>query len=186
MTLFFDERQELREQILRYKAAETMTDKERANFLGLPQYCRIREGAKIIQQENLSIGEYCWIGEGAILDASGGLKIGQHTSIGSHVMIWTHSSHMLNRSGKNTVENNSLIERQSTRIGSRCFLGGPCVIMPGVTIGDKCIITPMSVVDKDLPEGTVYSHSRQQDRRVAQLEKRIQKLEDLLKSQRTQ
>ena len=49
----------------------SMTDVERAKFLGLPKGCRIRENAKIISQENLKIGNNVWIGESAILDASG-------------------------------------------------------------------------------------------------------------------
>ena len=62
---------EIREQILKYNATFSMTDVERAKFLGLPKGCRIRENAKIISQENLKIGNNVWIGESAILDASG-------------------------------------------------------------------------------------------------------------------
>ncbi|MFY9104352.1 acyltransferase [Aliarcobacter cryaerophilus] len=147
---------EIREQILKYNATFSMTDVERANFLGLPNGCRIRENAKIISQEKLSIGENCWIGEGAILDASGELEIGSNTSIGLNVMVWTHDSHKLNIKGKNTREANSGIIRKKTKIGSSCFIAGPSVIMPGVTIGDKCIVAPMSVVYEDLPDRTIY------------------------------
>ena len=69
---------EIREQILKYQATFCMSDVERARFLGLPEGCRIRENAKIISQEKLTIGTHCWIGEGAVLDASGGLSIGSH------------------------------------------------------------------------------------------------------------
>ena len=98
---------EIREQILKYNATFSMSDVERAKFLGLPNGCRIRENAKIISQDKLVIGENCWIGEGAILDASGGLEIGSNTSIGLNVMLWTHDSYKLNIRGKNTRESNS-------------------------------------------------------------------------------
>ena len=147
---------EIREQILKYNATFSMTDMERAKFLGLPNGCRIRENAKIISQDKLNIGENCWIGEGAILDASGELEIGENTSIGLNVMVWTHDSHRLNIKGKNTQEANSGIIRKKTKIGSNCFIAGPSVIMPGITIGDKCIIAPMSVVYEDLPDKTIY------------------------------
>ena len=39
---------ELRVQILKYFASSTMTDVERAKLFGLPENCRMREGAKII------------------------------------------------------------------------------------------------------------------------------------------
>ena len=151
---------EIREQILKYNATFSMTDVERAKFLGLPKGCRIRENAKIISQENLKIGTNVWIGESAILDASGGLEIGANTSVGLTVFLWSHDSHKLNLEGDNTKENREKIKRRKTSIGKNCFIAGPSLIMPGVKVGDGCIIGPMSVVYKDLPKGSVYTPYR--------------------------
>ena len=148
----------------------------------MPDGCRIRENAKIISKENLNIGEHCWIGEGAILDASGGLTIGAHTSIGLNVFVWTHDSHSLNIRSKNTREASKLIKRKPTKIGERCFIAGPSVILAGVTIGDKCIIPPMSVVSEDLPEGTIFNNPHSPKflneliQRVEYLEEKVSKL----------
>ena len=131
-----------------------LTDDERAELLGLPSGCRIREGAKILSKENLVIGENCWIGENAVLDASGGLQIGENTSIGLGVFVWTHTSHLSNLSGDNQIGSSKII-RKNTSIGSNCFIGGPSVILPGVTIGDRCVIRPLSLIDKDIPSRTV-------------------------------
>ena len=60
----------IKQEIKRYADSFGMLDSERAQHLGLPEGCRIRENAKILSQEKLTIGESCWIGEGAILDAS--------------------------------------------------------------------------------------------------------------------
>ena len=147
---------ELRAQILKYFASSTMTDVERAKLFGLPENCRMREGAKIISPENLEIGKNVWIGENAILDASGGLEIGDNTQIGLGVYIWTHDSFKSAIMGKNTKNDKKGILRKKTKIGSNCFIGGPSVIMPGVTIGGKCVISPMSVVYEDLPDRTIY------------------------------
>jgi acetyltransferase-like isoleucine patch superfamily enzyme len=174
---------ELRAQILTYQATAGMSDVERAAFLGLPPGCRIREHAKIISPENLTIGESCWIGEGAILDASGGLTIGSHTSIGLSVFVWTHDSHQLNVRGTNSRTQRHRIRRKPTSIGSNCFIAGPSVIMPGVKIGDKCLISPMSVVTEDLPDRTIFNpqeHAARGEKRLAQLEQRIAALEKLL------
>jgi hypothetical protein len=87
-----DTNSEPRKQILTYHASATMTDRERAKFLGLPGGCRIREGAKILCPEKFKCGHYVWIGEGAMLDAQGGLAFGDYTQIGLNVMVWSHSS----------------------------------------------------------------------------------------------
>jgi len=144
----------LREQILTYHISSVMTDDERAQLLGLPEGCRIRENAKIISPENFKCGKYVWIGEGAILDASGGLEIGDHTSIGLYVLVWTHSSYLANITLDNTI-GNPLIERKPTKIGKGCFIAGHSVIYPGVTIGDRVVVLPMSVVTKDIPSNCI-------------------------------
>lgn len=140
----------LRDEILRRMMSLIMTDDERANLFGLAEGCRIRESAKIISPENFKCGKYVWIGEGAVLDASGGLEIGDHTSVGLGVMIWSHSSYLTNLKEKNE-SGSPLIKRKATRIGKGCFIGGPSVIYSGVSIGDKCVVSPMSVVTKNIP-----------------------------------
>jgi acetyltransferase-like isoleucine patch superfamily enzyme len=127
-----------------------MTDNERAAYYGLPEGCRMRENAKIYSPEKLECGEYVWIGEDAKLDASGGLSIGSFTTIGSGTYIWTHMSPLgsilhLNAPGS------PLIRRKMTRIGTGCYLPGPTVVMPGVTVGDCVIALPMSVIARDVP-----------------------------------
>jgi acetyltransferase-like isoleucine patch superfamily enzyme len=171
---------EIRRQILAYHAASTMSDVERAAFFGLPKGCRMRENAKIISPEKLTIGESCWIGESAVLDASGGLTIGNHTSIGLAVFIWTHDSHQLNIRGQNNRDAQNRIRRKPSRIGNNCFIAGPSVILPGITIGDKCLIAPLSVVDHDLPDRTVFNQrneSAQLRQQVAMLEERLRLME---------
>jgi acetyltransferase-like isoleucine patch superfamily enzyme len=148
----------LRPEIITRVISQFLTDDERAVLLGLPEGCRIREGAKIICPENLKIGKYCWIGENAVLDASGGLEIGSHTSIGLSVFVWTHSSHLTNFSMRNEMTS-ELIQRKPTKIGNGCFIGGPAVILPGVTIGDNVLIRPFSTVAKDIPSRSLVDSS---------------------------
>ncbi len=42
-----------------------------------------------------------------------------------------------------------------TYIGKNCFIGGRSLILPGVTIGDGCIVGAGSVVTKSVPPGTI-------------------------------
>lgn len=154
----FERNQKLRAQILQYFISSVMTDDERAELLGLPTGCRIREGAKIISRENFDCGEFVWIGEGAVLDASGGLTIGEHTSIGLYVLVWSHTSYLANVTFNNFI-GSPLIERKPTKIGKGCFIAGHSVIYPGVTIGDRVVVLPMSVVTKNVPDNCIVAGS---------------------------
>lgn len=43
------------------------------------------------------------------------------------------------------------------RVGERTFIGCNSTILPGVTIGKRCVIGAGSVVTKDVPDGTVVA-----------------------------
>ena len=167
----------LRDQILTYLAGEMLTDRERARLLGLPEGCRIRERAKILAPEKLSLGKNVWIGEGAILDAQGGLCIGDNTQIGLNVMVWSHTSYkqaMLGLTGDSSKEG---IRYAETRIGRNCFIAGPSVIAPGITIGDGVVIGPLTFVDLDIPDNGVVSAPRD----LRKLQNRVDRLEKLVR-----
>ena len=144
----------LRLELLTRALSAVMTDDERARLNGLPAGCRMRENAKILSPDRLVCGDHVWIGESVIVDASGGMEIGDHTTLGSGSYIWSHSSVMANilmdnRSG------NRYIGHSRTRIGSGTFIGGPSVVYAGVSIGDRCVVMPMSVVTSDVPDNTM-------------------------------
>ena len=143
-----------RPEIIERLLSSVMTDDERAALYDLPNGCRIRENSKIISVENLVCGQHVWIGENVIIDASGGLEIGEHTTIGSGVFVWSHTSVLSSLLGNNSP-GNPWIRRAPTRIGKYSFIGGPSVINPGVTIGERCLILPMSVVTTDVPDETM-------------------------------
>jgi len=165
----------LRNQILLHHMTDVLTDRERARLFGLPEGCRIRERAKIICPEKFECGKYVWIGEGTVLDAQGGLSIGDYTGIGINVMIWSHTSHVQSLIGE-TCKSRKGISYMPTRVGSNCYISGPAVIGPGVTVGDRVLISPFSFVDKDVPSGSVIrGHKDFRD-----LQERVHKLEETI------
>ena len=83
------------------------------------------------------------------MDASGGLEIGSHTSIGLYVMIWSHTSYLANLSYNNVI-GSDLITTKKTKIGKGCFIAGHSVIYDGITIGDRTVILPGTVVTNDI------------------------------------
>jgi acetyltransferase-like isoleucine patch superfamily enzyme len=45
----------------------------------------------------------------------------------------------------------------TTRIGRNCFIGGRSLILPGVEIGDGCVVGAGSVVTKSVPPGSIVA-----------------------------
>jgi acetyltransferase-like isoleucine patch superfamily enzyme len=44
-----------------------------------------------------------------------------------------------------------------TFIGKNCFIGAHAIIMPGVRVGDECIVGTGSVVTKDVPAHSIVA-----------------------------
>jgi acetyltransferase-like isoleucine patch superfamily enzyme len=44
-----------------------------------------------------------------------------------------------------------------TYIGRRCFIGARSIILPGVTVGDHCIVAAGSVVTADMPANSIIA-----------------------------
>lgn len=42
-----------------------------------------------------------------------------------------------------------------TRIGAGTIVGARAIIMPGITVGKNCVILPGTLVNRDLPDGSV-------------------------------
>ena len=100
-----------------------------------------------------SIGAGTWIGAFTVIDGSGGLTIGVGCDIGCGTQIYTHSSAKRCVSGRRYPE----IERAPVTIGVRVFIGAAVLVMMGVTIGDEAVVSPGSVVTRDVAARTVVA-----------------------------
>lgn len=91
----------------------------------------------------MDIGVGVRISRGAKIDKTypAGVHIGDYTAITSGASVLTHD--FVNR------------EHKDIWIGKNCFLGFGCIILPGVTVGDNCIVTGNSVVGRDVPPNSV-------------------------------
>ena len=70
-----------------------------------------------------------------------GVHIGPQTSIGEEVVVLCHD-----------MTRGIYLD---TRIGARCVLGPRSIVLPGVSIGDDCMVMPGAMVTKDMPSGSV-------------------------------
>jgi acetyltransferase-like isoleucine patch superfamily enzyme len=93
----------------------------------------------------MDIGEDCMISFSATLDRTypRGIHIGRSTAVNFGAVILAHDY--------------TRTLHTDTWIGERCQIGAHSFIMPGVTVGDGCIVAPGSVVLKDIPPNTLVA-----------------------------
>lgn len=107
-------------------------------YIEPPFYCDY--GSNIIAGENVYFNFDC-----VALDVCE-VKIGNNCMFGPAVQIYTPLHPM------NAVERASGLEYgKPIVIGNDVWVGGNATILPGVTIGDRCVIGAGSVVTKDIP-----------------------------------
>jgi acetyltransferase-like isoleucine patch superfamily enzyme len=93
----------------------------------------------------MQIGPECRISFSAKLDKSypSGVHIGEGPAINFGACVLTHDTprrlHM------------------DTWIGKECQIGAHSIIMPGVRVGDNCVVAVASVVMKDVPSNCLVS-----------------------------
>ena len=81
----------------------------------------------------------------------GSVKIGNNVMKASHTAITS-----ITHNPKNQLFNTENICRKVV-IGNNVWIGAHTVIFPGVKIGDNCIIGAGAIINKNIPEGTVYA-----------------------------
>lgn len=101
----------------------------------------------------IDIGPDCGIGMGATISAAINITLGDHVLLARNVYISDH---------RHTYEGiSSPITQQGiggmapVSIGRKTWLGQNVVVLPGVTIGEHCIIGANSVVKHDIPAYSV-------------------------------
>ena len=92
-------------------------------------------------------------GIGIDCEVYGPVTIGNDVMMGPEVVIYT-SGHRFDRTDIPMEEQGST-EPQPVHIGNDVWIGRRVMIMPGVTIGDGCVIGAGAVVTKDIPPYSV-------------------------------
>lgn len=115
---------------------------------------RIKKYVVIHNPSKLSIGEGTVIGEFVHIWAGGGLKIGNNVLIAAHTLITT-DSHDLQAVACSRLYSQTSVSKPII-IGDNVWIGGNCVILPGVSIGDNSVIGAGSVVTRNVPTNQVW------------------------------
>lgn len=105
-------------------------------------------GAQIYTGKNVFINFNC-----TILDCAP-VEIGDNTLIGPSVQIYTATHPLMPQKRLEGLES-----AQKVRIGKNVWLGGGCIILPGVWVGDNAVVAAGAVVTRDVAPGTVVAGS---------------------------
>lgn len=114
--------------------------------------------SKIAVEEGatLTIGEHSGMSNTCIYCAQE-ITIGKYVNIGAGSMIFDTDFHSLSWEDRRNGADWEKRRKKPVRIGDDVFIGAECLILKGVTIGNKAIIGAGSVVTCDIPEGEIWA-----------------------------
>lgn len=101
---------------------------------------------------NISVGENFFANFSLTILDEGLVTIGDNAFIGPNVSVYT-ACHPLEPELRNT----RVQWARPVKIGNNVWIGGGATILPGVTIGDNCVIGAGSVVTKDVEPDTLVA-----------------------------
>ncbi len=101
---------------------------------------------------NVYIGSNVGIFERAIINPSDEVHIGDNVGIGGEVMIWTHGAWL-------DITKGFPADFGPVKIGNNVWLPARSIVLPNVEIGDDTVIGIGSVVNKNIPAGSLAAGS---------------------------
>lgn len=108
----------------------------------------LRSGERVRIGDHSHVGQYCSLWAG---DTSGRITLGEHALLGPEVFI-TASNYRL-APGIPVMDQPR--DESDVVIGRDVWLGARVIVLPGVHIGDGCVVGAGSVVTKSLPAGSI-------------------------------
>ena len=112
--------------------------------------CYIEPNLQCSYGFNLEVGDHFFANSNCYFMDDARIAFGNHVFIGPNCAFYTaqHPIHPMQRNRK--------IERAlPITVGNNVWLGGNCVVLPGVKIGSNTVIGADSVITKDIPDNVV-------------------------------
>jgi maltose O-acetyltransferase len=102
--------------------------------------------------ERVFLGDNIYVGPNSVLDGRGGLEIRDHTIISAEVRIMT-SMHRFQHAKLLPYDEVELL--RSVKIGMGVWIGVRAMVLPGVVLGDGCIVGAGAVVARSWEDGSI-------------------------------
>jgi acetyltransferase-like isoleucine patch superfamily enzyme len=96
----------------------------------------------------MSIGDRVFINSGSVVFSVVEVTIGNDVALANETYLMDSDSH--------GVEGRP-VKEAPIRIGDGTWVGARAIILPGVTIGSRCLIAAGAVVSKDVPDDTLVA-----------------------------
>lgn len=116
--------------------------------------CRFDLGGGTRTGTTLTIGTNCNFGDSVHIVASESVVIGDDCLLASHIFIsdTTHGTYRgPDQSRPDSVPNVRSLHHRPVAIGDKVWIGENVCILPGVSLGDGCIVNANAVVTKSFP-----------------------------------
>lgn len=102
------------------------------------------------QGRQLEIGRAVFIGPDCLLDLKDRIVIGDRVTLACRVMLITHWD-----AGHSRLAAARPPWRAPVRLQTDAYVGAGAVVLPGVTLGEGCLVAAGAVVTRDVPAGAV-------------------------------
>lgn len=112
---------------------------------------RICSSAFIIGAGKLEIGDNTWIGHRCFISTTSSIKIGSNCDIAPEVYIGT-GTHLITPYAERIGDKETSLD---VCIGNGCWLAARSIVLPGVSISDKCVVAAGSVVTHNVDKPMV-------------------------------
>lgn len=104
----------------------------------------------------IKIGNDVQVGRYATITAIDEITIGDGCLFSEYIYISDHAHNVFTKDNRPLVRM-PLIKKGEVHIGKQCFLGFRSIIMPGVTLGDRCVVGAGAIVTNSFPSNSVLA-----------------------------
>ena len=144
--------------LCRQYSITSLYDVDKKNDILIKLFGYLPDGLTIIPSFMCDYGKDIHLGKDIFINAHCYLMDGANITIGNNVFIGPYTGFYTSTHPLDYKRRNAGLEKAlPIKVGDNCWLGANVSVMPGVTIGNGCVIAAGSVVTKDVSDNTMVA-----------------------------